>query len=112
MSLPDMIEAVAGRTVDIGAAALTMTVEREEQLDFSHPYFQSGLAIAVREKDDGWEYALRRLFSPAFLKVLGGLSLLLLLSGFLVWVFERRNNPDNFGGGPVEGIWSGFWWLL
>ncbi|MWV54916.1 transporter substrate-binding domain-containing protein [Chlorobium phaeovibrioides] len=110
MSLPDMIEAVAVRTVDIGAAALTMTVEREEQLDFSHPYFQSGLAIAVREKDDGWEYALRRLFSPAFLKVLGGLSLLLLLSGFLVWVFERRNNPDNFGGGPVEGIWSGFWW--
>jgi len=110
MSLPDMLAAVAERKVDMAAAALTMTVEREEQLDFSHPYYQSGLAIAVREKDDGWDYALRRLFSPAFLRVLAGLSLLLLLSGFLVWLFERRKNPDDFGGGPIEGIWSGFWW--
>jgi ABC-type amino acid transport substrate-binding protein len=110
MSLPEMLDAVARQKVDLAAAALTMTVEREEHLDFSHPYFQSGLAIAVREKDDGWEYALQRLFSPAFLRVLAGLSLLLLLSGFLVWLFERRKNPDNFGGGPAEGIWSGFWW--
>ncbi|WP_049752412.1 transporter substrate-binding domain-containing protein [Pelodictyon luteolum] len=110
MSLLDMLEAVNRGEVDLAAAALTMTVEREKQLDFSHPYFQSGLAIAVREKEDGWKYALGRLFSPAFLRILGGLSLLLLLSGFLVWLFERRQNPGDFGGGPAEGIWSGFWW--
>lgn len=110
MNLQDMLEAVAQREVDLAAAALTMTVEREELIDFSHPYYQSGLAIAVREKDSGWEYSLGRLFSPAFLRILGGLSLLLLLSGFLVWLFERRQNPGDFGGGVVEGIWSGFWW--
>jgi ABC-type amino acid transport substrate-binding protein len=47
---------------------------------------------------------------PALLKALGGLGLLLLGTGVLVWFFERRRNPDQFGGGAAKGIGSGFWW--
>ncbi|TCD46961.1 transporter substrate-binding domain-containing protein [Chlorobium sp. N1] len=110
MGLEEMLRAVSDGKVDMAAAALTMTAEREMMLDFSHPYFRSGLAIAVRDTREGWDRAIQRLFSPAFLRVLGGLSLLLLLSGLLVWFFERRKNPEHFGGTPAEGIGSGFWW--
>ena len=110
MGLEEMLGAVSEGRVDMAAAALTMTVERERMLDFSHPYFRSGLAIAVRDTREGWDRAIQRLFSPAFLRVLGGLFLLLFLSGLLVWLFERRRNPGDFGGTPAEGIGSGFWW--
>jgi len=28
----------------------------------------------------------------------------------LVWLFERRKNPEQFGGTPAQGIGAGFWW--
>lgn len=30
--------------------------------------------------------------------------------GALVWFFERRSNPDQFGGANSHGILSGLWW--
>jgi ABC-type amino acid transport substrate-binding protein len=33
-----------------------------------------------------------------------------LLSGILVWLFERGRNADEFGGPPARGIGAGFWW--
>lgn len=110
MSLLGMLDAVERGEVDAAAAAITMTGERERLLDFSYPYFHSGLAIAVREKGASWLHIIGRLFSPAFLRVLAALSLLLFVSGMLVWFFERKKNPDHFGGTPAQGIGAGFWW--
>lgn len=110
MPLEEMLDAVEEGRVDLAASAITMTAERERRVDFSHPYFQSGLAMAVREHQGGWLPIIGRLFSPDFLRVLTGLGLLLLITGLLVWLFERRRNPSDFGGSPAEGIWSGFWW--
>jgi ABC-type amino acid transport substrate-binding protein len=49
------------------------------------------------------------LFSWAFFKVLLSLVLLLLFFGILVWFFERKKNPEEFGNDP-KGIWHGLWW--
>jgi polar amino acid transport system substrate-binding protein len=32
------------------------------------------------------------------------------VAGAMVWVFERRANPEQFGGGVVEGLGAAFWW--
>jgi ABC-type amino acid transport substrate-binding protein len=45
-----------------------------------------------------------------FLKAAGALVLVILIFGFLVWLFERRRNAEQFGGNAVKGIGSGFWW--
>ena len=34
---------------------------------------------------------------------------LLLGVGLLVWMAERRANPEQFGGNPVRGLGNGFW---
>jgi ABC-type amino acid transport substrate-binding protein len=47
MGLEEMLEATASGEVDAAAAALTITTEREQMVDFSHPFFTSGLGIAV-----------------------------------------------------------------
>jgi ABC-type amino acid transport substrate-binding protein len=35
---------------------------------------------------------------------------MLLVAGTLVWVFERRKNPTEFGGKPMTGLAAAFWW--
>lgn len=111
--LKGLLDAVSHDQVDIGLGAITATAAREQRMDFSHLLTSSGLAIAVRsEQTAGWLAVVRALVSPAFLKVIGGLSLLLLLIGVLMWWFERRHNPEQFGGGRAQGIFSGFWWAM
>jgi ABC-type amino acid transport substrate-binding protein len=54
--------------------------------------------------------SLLSLLSWEFLSVVISLGALLLGVGFVLWLFERRRNPDQFGGSSAEGIGSGFWW--
>ncbi|TVP72698.1 MAG: ABC transporter substrate-binding protein [Gemmatimonadales bacterium] len=105
-----LLDGVGSGELFAAAAALTITSEREEQVDFTHPFFVSGLGIAVPHETAGLSAALRALFDPEFLWVVGLLFGLLLFWGVLVWVFERVENREEFGGTAVEGIGSGFWW--
>jgi ABC-type amino acid transport substrate-binding protein len=96
---------------DVGVGAVTVTPKREQTLDFSHPFFTSGLGIAVAEQGGmGWLNVVQNFFSWQFLSIIGILALLLLVAGFLVWLFERRRNPEMFGGKARQGIGSSFWW--
>ncbi len=112
VSLPEMVDGVAAGRLDAGVAALTITAERERRVDFTHPFFTSGLGIAVRDTGGGinWLGVLRGFLSPAFLTVLIALAGVLMAAGVAIWFFERRKNHDQFGGTPVEGLGSGFWW--
>ncbi len=111
LPLAGLIDSVATGAVDVGVAAITVTSDRETRVDFSQPFFTSGLGLAV-PVSGGWGVGslLRGVMSPAFLKVAAGLSFLLALVGFGVWLFERKRNPEQFGGSRLQGLGSGFWW--
>lgn len=53
-SLPfdGIIPALQAGTVDAAISGMTITAEREENIDFSDPYFKAGLAIAVQESNE------------------------------------------------------------
>lgn len=107
-----VISAVVGGEVDAGVAALSVTPEREERLDFSHAYFMSGLGIATkggRGRGGGLLRGMLALLTPGFWIAVGSLGLVLLLVGVAAWFAERKGNPDEFGGGVVKGIGNGFW---
>lgn len=105
-----MLDELAAGRIDVAAAALTVTSEREERIDFSHPFYQTGLGIAVRARGGGWAYTLTRIFTKPFLSVMASLGLVLLIAGLVVWLFERRANPEQFGGRGLRGLGAGFWW--
>jgi len=110
-SLAELVDGVAAGRLDGAVGALTITSEREERVDFSHPFYTTGLAIAVPAREgSSWLSIAKRLFSLEFLSLLGALVLVLFSAGFLVWLFERRRNPDQFGGSVAKGLGSGFWW--
>jgi polar amino acid transport system substrate-binding protein len=49
MDFDALIEAVTTETIDVIAAGMTITDEREEQVDFTDPYFSADQAVLVRE---------------------------------------------------------------
>jgi len=110
MELAEMLDAVAKGEVQAAAAAITITADREQQLDFTHPFFTSGLGIAVpRRSELTWFSALKRVASGPFIHSLIGLFAVLTLWGVFVWLAERRSN-DQFSRKPLRGIGSGIWW--
>jgi ABC-type amino acid transport substrate-binding protein len=113
MTLKEMLAAVEGGEVDLAAAAITVNLQRERRMDFSHPFLTSGLSIATtNERRAGWREVLDRVLSRTFFEVLAGLFSLLLLSGVLIHFVERHRNREQFGGGFWRGLGAGVWWSI
>ena len=45
LPFPDVLPSLEAGRVDVAVGALTMTPEREARIDFTHPFYQTGLAI-------------------------------------------------------------------
>ena len=111
MPLDALLREIEQGNYDIGIGALTITAERESRLDFSQPFHNGGLAIAVPANNTAtWWAVTKRFVSIEFLKVVLVLGGVLFIAGALVWLFERRKNPDEFSDKPLQGLGSGFWW--
>jgi polar amino acid transport system substrate-binding protein len=88
-----------------------MTAEREERIDFSYPYYRTGLGAAVGvDRHPGLGALAAALTAPGFLGTITLLTALLFLVGLAAWLVERRHNPQQFEPGPARGLFSGFWW--
>lgn len=109
LGLTEMIAATVAGQVDGAVAALTITSDREQVLDFSHAFHASGLAVAVPRHRSDLVALLARIISPGFLAVIGALLALLIAVGVLIWLAERRANAQ-FHRDPLSGIGSGVWW--
>ncbi len=113
MPLDMLLDSVSAGSLDAVVGAVTITPEREERLDFSHPFQVTGLAIAVRnDAANGWIAVLRRFLSRPFLFLVLGMLGVLLVVGTLVWLFERHHNPEQFGGTVAQGLGSSMWWSM
>lgn len=94
-------------------ATATASADREPIMEFSHPYYTSQLVIAVRSGPDGggrWLDSLRSFASVGLMKTAGVVIGLLVLAGALVWLVERRANPEQFPAAARQGVGAGLWW--
>ena len=105
----DRLPAVERNEADVAIGLIVMTSEDEKRVDFSTPYFDSGLQIMVRAQGEGrllstfhsipWA-AIGELFGVAFLIVL--------LLANVLWLVERRSNP-KFRKKYLPAIGEGLW---
>lgn len=110
VDLEGLLTGLEDGTLDLSVAALTVTAPRERRVDFTHGFHSSGLGIAVPAAGArGWTAILRNLLDPRLWTVVASLALVLFAAGFLVWLFERRRNPEQFEPG-ARGLGSAFWW--
>ncbi|MGM0478898.1 MAG: ion channel [Bacteroidota bacterium] len=97
--------------IDVSLYPLTITSERAEKIDFTAPYYLAHSGVMERTYGT-WDKAkkfLSSFFSLNFFRALLALFFIILIFGFFAWLFERKNNKEEFGGG-LSGLWSGFWW--
>ncbi len=110
-NLQGLIDGLQDGRLDAAVAALTVTASREKVVDFTHAFYHSGLGIAVPSKNEsGWTAVLKRVASTQFAGAVAILAILLFMVGFVVWLFERNLNPEQFGGRIGNGLGSAFWW--
>ena len=113
----DRFTALMNGWIDVCIGPITVTAEREEQIDFTHRFFTSGLRVAMRAKDAApssnlFLPLLKELLSRHVLKIVLSILGILLAASVLIWLCERRKNAAHFGGHGkrLPGIGSALWW--
>ena len=96
---------------DIGLSGISITSDREEQIDFSTHYFDSGLGIMVRKsKDLDITAALKAILTRQNLKIFLYFFMIIILLSHLFWLLEKRNGQvsDKY----VKGTYEASYWAI
>lgn len=105
----DQIQAVRRGDADVAISAITITKDLEKVVDFSHPYFDSGLQIMVRARSERPLLdSIRSLPWVAIAQLFGVAIVIMLVLANVLWLIERRSNR-RFGKGYVPGIGEALW---
>jgi len=115
-NVTELLQAVEAGKGDVAIAAVTITADREQRMDFSHPFFRSGLQIMVPRNDVGMVAkalsVIKGMFgSQNFRFALLALAVLVLGTAHIMWLVERRKNPEFTRGYPM-GLWDGVYWTM
>ncbi len=106
----NLLKGLTNGSLDVVVSELTITPERLDRFDFTYPFYTTGLGIAVPFKEKNVLISIiKQLFSSTVLGILIIIFSTLLIVGMVVWLFERKLNPEHFGGNTIQGIGSGFW---
>ncbi|MBS0641791.1 MAG: transporter substrate-binding domain-containing protein [Acetobacteraceae bacterium] len=110
-TVPEMLQATADGAADIAIAAITVTGERERMVDFTQPFFSTGLGIATPQRRQlEWLPIIEGFISLRFAQVVGILVGTAALVGVVLWLLERRHALHYRGG--HRGLGTGLWWAV
>jgi polar amino acid transport system substrate-binding protein len=113
-TVKELLASVNAHEAALGISAISITAERETQLDFSQPMFDAGLQILTSaQPSEGSLLAnvVAGIFTRDFLLMIGIVILLLAVPAHVVFFLERRPN-----GGLLThrsyfpGIFEAAWW--
>ena len=115
-TVPQMLEALKTRQADVAIAAISITAERHAFMDFSQPYYDSGLQIMVAtnaaRSGSVFGNLSRQFFNWNTITVVGFVLLVMFVISHLVWWFERRRNAEMYPEAYAPGVWESFWWTI
>ena len=107
-SVEDQIQQVLDREVDASIAAISMTPERELEVDFSHRMYSAGLQIMTRpERASVWEAFRATVFTPDLFRAFAAVAGIIFVVGNIVWLSMRKR--EDFPEGYIRGLGQGMW---
>lgn len=112
-NVSQMLDELRAGRADAGVAAVSITSEREQTIDFSYPFKESGLQILTKDEPGGsFRKTVGKVFKGDILWLLIGLFVVLLINSHIIWFLERKKNAESFPEGYVAGIWEAVWWSI
>ena len=110
-TVPQLLDEVAAGRADVANAAISITADRHQRMDFTTPTFTSGLRVLVSPQDDPtFGEGFGRLFETYLVWAALAFVGLVVVAGTIVWLIERRRNPEFHHG--IAGIGEGMWWAV
>jgi ABC-type amino acid transport substrate-binding protein len=108
-TLKGLIDGVSEDSLDAAVAALTVTGPRQRVVDFTQPFYSTGLGIAVASDAlISWRPIIRNVFSLGFFRAAAVLFSISLSIGVILWLIEHRHN-EHFGA-HRHGLGASVWW--
>lgn len=112
----EMVDALVNKSADVAIGALSVTSKREAVIDFSQPFYNSGLQILTTGSSASFGDTVWMLLTNLFnWKLLGAFALLvfvMLMISHFVWLYEHKVNPDMWPASYRHGLWESFWWTI
>jgi ABC-type proline/glycine betaine transport system substrate-binding protein/ABC-type amino acid transport substrate-binding protein len=115
-TIAKLLDDVRRGAADVAVSGIGITSKREQVLDFSHSYFESGLQILVPKVSGSLPGDILSKVAAILLsrKLLIGVAVflfVLLIAAHIIWVLERRHNPQ-FSESYPQGLWQSIWWAV
>lgn len=110
-TVTQQIESLRDNRADVAITGISITRERETQIDFSLPYFDAGLQIMVPAKSGTpslWAL-VATFFSANVLQIVFVVTFFIFAVALVFWLTERNRAPD-FPKGIVHGFGEALWW--
>ncbi|MBI4971119.1 MAG: transporter substrate-binding domain-containing protein [Candidatus Omnitrophica bacterium] len=107
-------EALIQKKVDVLVGGISVTPERIKVIDFTQPFFATELGIGIM-KDPSQSLVgslLETFFSLQFLSLVGGLLILLIVIGLVIWLIESKNGNEDFNPDLKQGALHGIFWSV
>jgi ABC-type amino acid transport substrate-binding protein len=115
-SAQEIIDALKNKTADVGVGAISVTAKREEVIDFTQPFYESGLQVLVNGGSGSFADSIFSLIGNLFnVELVGAFALLMvtmLIISHLVWRFEHPLNGDQWPEDYKKGMLESFWWTI
>src|SRR2546426_5497777 len=113
-TVQDLLQSVKSNEAALGIAAVSITSEREQELDLSQPMFEAGLQVLTPRKETAsgrFTAIVAGFLSSTALPVLGIVLLIIVVIAHLMWFFERHNPSGALTQSSYyPGILEAGWW--
>ena len=112
-SFREVFHKVEQQDGDIALAGITITQDREKRFDFTYPYMDSGLTIAiptVSGSTGATSSIFNALTSSSVIEMLLIFSLIILAAAHIIWIAEQGS--EEISDKYWSGIWDGIWWSI
>ena len=108
------ITALNNGAIDMLVGPISITARRlaMPKLDFTQPYFVGRVGILLPLTPPTLFSRMKVFFGWAVLSSVLVLLGVLFVVGSLIWLAERRRNPEHFAKAAIPGIASGMWFAL
>lgn len=109
-TLRELVDAAAAGTVDVALTNLTITQDRAERIDFTHPWFDAGLRIMVPDDQSaGFWDIVAGLEAAGHIRAYAWLIFVVLVATVLVTLFDRnfdKEFPRRWRDGLAESFYT------
>jgi ABC-type amino acid transport substrate-binding protein len=105
----DLLQAVSSGQVDIAVADISITQERMQRMDFTQPWYNSGLRVMInQDRENHFGQVLQHVYQSGHLRIFMWLGIVIIAAVFALTLIDRHFDedfPEKWHEGIIESLY-------